>query len=96
MATQNDFRAFAKQLVLDGDYRFIFFGPLLGVPKYNIALEPAGFLNTETMYPLDFEELLMVNRVQKDIIDQLEECFKERKPVFFLHAQLDFLQNPKD
>lgn len=87
LAPQIDFQTLAKPLVLDGRYRFIFSGSLLGVTEFNIALDPAGFLYSERMFPLDFEEFLWANNVQQNVIDKLEECFVNKKEVpNYLHS----------
>ena len=49
-----------KFLVEDKRFRYILSGPLLGVEITNITSAPAGYLETLTLYPLDFEEFLQV------------------------------------
>ena len=89
LAPQIDLIAMAKGFALDGRYRFIFSGSLLGVTEFKIALDPIGYLYEETMYPLDFEEFMWANSVQEDVITKVKECFKERKAVpDFIHESL--------
>lgn len=89
LATQIDFLTLAKPLALDGRYRFIFSGSLLGITEFNVALEPAGFLYAERMFPLDFEEFLWANGVQQEIVDKARECFFDRTEVpAFVHDRL--------
>lgn len=86
LATQIDFQTLAKPLSLDGRYRFVFSGSLLGVTEFNTALDPTGFMYTETMYPLDFEEFLWANKIQDGAIEKAKECFEKRTPLpSFLH-----------
>ncbi|MDD4065999.1 MAG: DUF4143 domain-containing protein [Bacilli bacterium] len=95
LAPQIDFRTLAKPLCQNGQFRFIFSGSLLGVSEFNTALEPMGFLYSETMYPLDFEEFLWANGVQDEVYDKVRECFYEKKEVPpFIHTQLlDYFYN---
>ena len=87
-ATGIDFMTLAKPLVQDGRFRFIFSGSLLGITEFNVALEPTGFLYSETMYPLDFEEFLWANGVQDVTIAKVKECFEKREEVpDFVHSQ---------
>lgn len=89
LATKIDFLTMAKPLAQDGRYRFIFSGSLLGITEFNISLESTGFLYTETMYPLDFEEFLWANGLQETSISLMKECFSTRKAVpDFLHSKL--------
>lgn len=84
-----DFLTLSKGLALDGRYRFIFSGSLLGVNDFTPRLNPTGYLYKETMYPLDFEEFLYANGVNDDVIATLESCFKERKEVpSFIHEKM--------
>lgn len=47
-----------KSLVIEGKYRCILSGSLLGAVAKDIALDPVGYLDEYQMYPLDFEEFL--------------------------------------
>ncbi len=89
MAKDIDFQTMAKGFVIDGRYRFIFSGSLLGVTTFNIALEPTGYLYEETMYPLDFEEFLWASNVQEPVILEIKKCYQERTEVpFYIHDKL--------
>ena len=89
LAKEVDFQTMTKGFALDGRYRFIFSGSLLGVTTFNVALEPTGYLYEETMYPLDFEEFLWANKVQQPVIDEVAKCFAERRPVpSFVHEKM--------
>ena len=89
LAKEVDFQTFSKGLVLDGRYRFIFSGSLLGVTEFNIALEPTGYMYEEIMYPLDFEEFMWANNVQQPVIDEVKACFASRREVpKYIHEKL--------
>ena len=70
-----------KFLVEDGRFRYILSGSLLGVEVKNIKSAPVGYLQSLTMYPLDFEEFLQLFRVDKKIMDGLKDCYTKRQPV---------------
>ena len=70
-----------KFLVEDGRFRYILSGSLLGVEVKNIKSAPVGYLQSLTMYPLDFEEFLQLFRVDKKILDGLKNCYTKRQPV---------------
>lgn len=70
-----------KFLVEDGRFRYILSGLLLGVEKKNIKSAPFGYLQSLTMYPLDFEEFLQLFHVDKKIMDGLKNCYIKRQPV---------------
>lgn len=70
-----------KFLVEDGRFRYILSGSLLGVEVKNIKSAPVGYLQSLTMYPLDFEEFLQLFHVDKKIMDGLKDCYIKRQPV---------------
>lgn len=70
-----------KFLVDEGSYRYIFSGSLLGVELRNIRSAPVGYLNSLTMYPMDFEEFLQVYNFTEELKNMLYRSYKERKPV---------------
>lgn len=70
-----------KFLVEDGRFRYILSGSLLGVEVKNIKSAPVGYLQSLTMYPLDFEEFLQLFHVDKKIMDGLKNCYIKRQPV---------------
>lgn len=70
-----------KFLVDDGRFRYILSGSLLGVEVKNIKSAPVGYLQSLTMYPLDFEEFLQLFHVDKKIMDGLKDCYIKRQPV---------------
>lgn len=70
-----------KFLVEEGSYRYILSGSLLGVDLKNIRSVPVGYMDIVQMYPLDFEEFALANRVSPNVIDALREAFEEKRPV---------------
>ena len=70
-----------KSLVIDGSYRYILSGSLLGVTLNNVVLNPTGYLDIKQMYPLDFEEYLWSKNVGDNVIEYLKSCFIEKKVV---------------
>ncbi len=86
----NAARTALKFFKMDGRYDVIATGSLLGVRgygsrgsreeqgKYSI---PVGYETLVDMYPLDFEEFLWANGITTLVIDRLEECLRQEKPV---------------
>ncbi len=69
-----------KDLKKEKKYRFIASGSLLGVTLKHIFI-PMGAINEVKMYPMDFEEFLWANNVNKDVIDYLRSCFINKEKV---------------
>ena len=63
-----------KDLKLENRYRFIASGSLLGVTLQHTFI-PMGSIEEVKMYPMDFEEFLYANKVGKDVIDYLKNCY---------------------
>lgn len=83
-------RASLKFFKLDGRYDIICTGSLLGVNGYKTKEEaaeeahasiPVGFEHIVTMYPMDFEEWLWANGIEKQHIDYLRQCLEQETPV---------------
>ena len=83
-------RTSLKYFKLDGRYDVICTGSLLGVNGYKTAEEqreeqeasiPVGFEEIIEMYPMDFEEWLWANGIQKQHLDYLRQCFEQEIPV---------------
>ena len=70
-----------KFLVEEGSYRYILSGSLLGVDLKDNRSVPVGYMDIVQMYPLDFEEFALANRVSPNVIDALREAFEEKRPV---------------
>ena len=71
-----------KSVVIEGKYRFILSGSMLGVSLKDVLLYPVGYLDRVQMFPLDFEEFLWARGVGETAINHLKECFEEKKEVF--------------
>ena len=69
-----------KDLKLENRYRFIASGSLLGVTLQHTFI-PMGSIEEVKMYPMDFEEFLYANKVGKDVIDYLKDCYKNLEEV---------------
>lgn len=70
-----------KFLVEEGSYRYILSGSLLGVELKDIRSVPVGYMDIAEMYPLDFEEFVLANKVSPRVIDALKESFEAKTPV---------------
>ena len=70
-----------KFLVEEGSYRYILSGSLLGVDLKDIRSVPVGYMDILQMYPLDFEEFALANRVSPAIIRSLRNSFENKTPV---------------
>ena len=74
-------RTAIKFLVEDGRFDYIETGSLLGVKNKVVRSFPVGFEELYTMYPMDFEEFILANGVQKTTIDTMREAYNARVPV---------------
>lgn len=78
-----------KFLTEEGSYKYIMSGSLLGVELKDIRSFPVGYLDIETMYPLDFEEFMMANSFSDDVIKHLKDAYSTLTPVDdFIHQQV--------
>lgn len=76
-----DLMTLVKDLVQDEKHRYLFSGSMLGVTLNSIHLNPTGYLDTYTMYPLDFEEYLWANGIGNDLISHLKEKFENKATI---------------
>lgn len=74
-------RTAIKFLVEDGRFDYIETGSLLGVKNKVVRSLPVGFEELYTMYPMDFEEFILANGVQRATIDTMREAYNSRMPV---------------
>lgn len=74
-------RTAIKFLVEDGRFDYIETGSMLGVMYKNVKSYPVGFEEVYQMFPMDFEEFLLANGVQRQTINELELCFKQGRRV---------------
>ena len=81
MFEYQDIITIMKSMSIEGKYRFILSGSLLGVSLNNIVLNPLGYMDIVRMYPLDFEEYLWSKGVGDKAIDYIFDCFNNLVPV---------------
>jgi len=74
-------RTAIKFLIEDGRFDYIESGSLLGVKYKDVPSYPVGFEEIYRMYPMDFEEYLYANGVQKSTVEHLKSCFDTLTPV---------------
>lgn len=78
-----------KYLVQEGSYTYILSGSLLGTVFQDILSVPVGYMDIYRMFPLDFEEFVYANGVNKKVVDAVRKSFEDKKPVdSFLHERL--------
>ena len=70
-----------KFLVDEGSYRYILSGSLLGVDLKDVKSVPVGYMDVLEMYPLDFEEFAVANKVSQTVLDSLRKSFLDKTPV---------------
>lgn len=72
---------YIKYLVQREGFDFILSGSLLGVELRDVRSQPVGYLRTLEMFPLDFEEFCWAMNVGETVIENVRECYCEKKPV---------------
>lgn len=78
-----------KFLVEEGSFRYILSGSLLGVELKNIRSVPVGYMDIRDMHPVDFEEFIQALGVGSNVVEDLQKCWDEKKPVDnFIHRRL--------
>lgn len=70
-----------KSTVLENEYRFILSGSLLGISVKDVVLNPVGYLDVHTMYPMDFEEFLWAKGVGETAIEHVKDSFIKKEKV---------------
>lgn len=71
------------------EYDYVLSGSLLGVELKNIKSVPVGYLDSLTMYPLDFEEYCRACGLPANVIAAAESSFKDKVPVDgYIHERL--------
>ena len=70
-----------KFIVESGDYRIVYSGSLLRLELNNVISNPAGYVLPLELYPLDFEEFLLANNVNPELIEIARQAFYDRKEV---------------
>lgn len=78
-----------KFLTLEGSFKYILSGSLLGVELVDLKSAPVGYLDTIKMYPMDFEEFIRALNIKESTIEQLQDKFLQKEPVDdFIHAKM--------
>lgn len=84
-----DILTWAKFLVEQSSYDYVFSGSLLGVDLFGVRSWPVGFMGTLTMYPLTFEEFCRACGTQQSVLDVAHEKVDSRRPIpEFIHDKL--------
>ena len=68
-----------KFLNQESRYRYIASGYQLGVALSQTASVPLGSVTVAQMYPLDFEEFLWATGISKEWIENIRQCYLDRK-----------------
>lgn len=68
-----------KFLMQENRFTYIASGSLLGITLKNTQSVPMGSLDVEHMYPMDFEEFLIANKVGNTAIGNMRECFNNHE-----------------
>ena len=64
-----------------GQYDYVLSGSLLGTELKSVKSVPVGFLDSFTMYPLDFEEYCWARGASSQVLDEVGAAFRELRPV---------------
>lgn len=84
-----DLLTVVKFLVEDGRYPVVLSGSMLGTELKGYRSFPVGYVQIERMFPLDFEEFCWSQGVSPDILDDVREAYRTRKPLDEgLHSRL--------
>ncbi len=68
-----------KLLNLDNRYKYICSGSELGIAMQKTTLTPMGSIIEKRMHPMDFEEFLLANSIDEDVISHLKEYFEKKE-----------------
>lgn len=78
-----------KFLREEGRYKYIASGSMLGITLRKTVSIPVGSITLLPMYPLDFEEFIIANGVDGEIISHLRDCFqKQVSPQEGIHVRM--------
>ncbi len=84
-----DIMTFAKFLVEDGRYDFVFSGSMLGSAFKGVRSFPVGYVEELQMRPLDFEEFCWSIGVAEESIHAVRQGFADEEPIAdYLHEAL--------
>ena len=70
-----------KFLRMEHRYKFIVSGSLLGVELRKTSSIPIGSISTKRMFPMDIEEFLWANGIQRDLIDDLKDMIANTEEI---------------
>lgn len=76
-----DVLTLAKPIAEQGAFRLILSGSMLGVSLFDVNLNPTGYVQNLTMYPMDFEEYLLAMGVDQGLITRLSNAFHQNEEV---------------
>ena len=72
-----------------GEFDWVLSGSLLGVDLKNVRSVPVGYMDSLTMYPLDFEEFCWAMGLSEQVIDTARRAFETNSPIDeFVHERL--------
>lgn len=69
----------SKFLCIDGKFRYIYAGSLLGLILSEVSSWPVGYCEIHTMYPMSFIEFLKAKGTEIDLIEKASKYIKEYK-----------------
>lgn len=82
----------ALKIFTQSNFDVIASGSLLGVSLNNVTSFPVGYIDTYTLYPLNFKEFLWSQGIDDNIINYLHQCYLEKKQVDeFVHSLMNAL-----
>ena len=74
-------RTALKPLAMDGRYRIIAPGALLGSTTNSLGLNPMAYKDTIVMHPMDFEEFLWARNMPPAVISDVRDSIREGRPI---------------
>lgn len=81
-----------KFIVEKNDYRIVYSGSLLRLELDNVISNPVGYVLPLQLYPLDFEEFLIANNVNPQLISIAKKAFEDKEEVpDYIHNKFEDL-----
>ena len=82
----------ALKLFTQSNYDVVASGSLLGVSLNSVTSFPVGYVDTYTLYPMNFKEFLWSQGIDDNVINHIHQCYLEKKQVDeFIHKQMNDL-----
>ena len=82
----------ALNLFTQSNYDVVASGSLLGVSLNSVTSFPVGYVDTYTLYPMNFKEFLWSQGIDDNVINHIHQCYLEKKQVDeFIHNQMNDL-----